>query len=112
MAGMTLDDITSAADAKYGPFEVEGVPGGSVTLVNPLRLHKDKRKKLNELQAKQENTDDQADLFRDMLKLVAKTPADAARLIEALGDDLAKYAVVLTSYGEAARLGEASPSPS
>lgn len=110
MAGITLDNIRQAADDKYGPFVVEGVPGGDVTLVNALRLSKDKRKKLTDMQSDEDG--DQDEKLRDMIRLVADSPASAKRLLDALGDDLAQLAVVLNEYGQAARLGEASPSAS
>lgn len=110
MAGITLENIQKAADDKYGPFVVEGVPGGDVVLVNALRLSKDKRAKLTAMQSDEDG--DQDEKLRDMIRLVAQDAASGKRLLDALGDDLAQLAVVLNEYGQAARLGEASPSAS
>lgn len=113
MPTITLDFINEAADERFGPLVIEGVDGGPVTLLNPIRLSKDKRKALQDMQTDATDDVDAAlDGLRAMVKLVAKTPSDATRLLKAFGDDQAKLAVLLQEYGQASRVGEASPSPS
>lgn len=113
MPGITLADIRTAADEKYGPYVVSGVPGGDVTLVSAVRLSRDARKKLVALQEQQ--TDGEADqdaLLREMVTIVAESPEAAQRLLDAIGDDNAQLAVLLEAYGEASQLGDRSASPS
>ena len=113
MAGMQLDDIRRAADEKYGPYVIEGVEGGPVTLLNPIRLSKEKRANLTGLQRVQEDpAADHDRLLRDMVRIVAESTSDAERLLEEIGDDNAVLAELLNAYGRAVQPGEASPSPS
>lgn len=114
MANIRLDDIREAAEKKYGPYVIEGVPGGDVTLLNPIRLPKAKRVKLNKLQSMQESemVKEQDQLLRDMIILIAATPEDAKRLLDVLGDDSALMAEVLNDYGLKSQAGNPLPSPS
>lgn len=108
----TLDDIRKAAEAKYGATEVDlGDGQESVRLVNVLRLPKEKRDRL--IAAQKQLQDDEADqeaILRDMLRLVAETDAQASRLLDVIGDDLAVLLTVFTQYSEGTQLGEASAS--
>lgn len=120
MPEFTLQQINDAAEEQFGPFVIPDVPGGPVTLLNPTRMSKDKRRKLVQLQSTINNPDaaeeDQIDAalegMRDMVTLVAKTKAEGDRLLKAIGDDQGKLMIVLQEYGKASRTGEASPSPS
>ncbi len=116
MPGITLAQIREAADREYGPFVVEGIPGGDVTLLSPLRLSKAKRKRLTDLQKRQDNLGEDAEdmekLLLEMVVIVAESKAGGDRLIKAMGEDLAQLSVVLNEYGKAGQMGEASPSPS
>lgn len=113
MAGITLADIRKAADEKYGPYVVSGVPGGDVTLVSAVRLSKEARKKLTQLQEQQDDTEaDQDALLRDMVRIVAESADAATRLLDAIGEDNAQLAVLLEAYGEASQLGDRSASAS
>ncbi len=118
MPGITLAQIREAADKQCGPFVIEGIPGGDVTLVSPLRMSKAKRKKLTDLQKKQDELaagDEDLDveqLLHEMVYVVAESKAAADRLLKAIGDDLAQLAVVLNEYGQGVQAGEASPSQS
>lgn len=117
MPSMSLDDINEAADQRFGPFTISGVPGGDVILLNPLRMPKTKRRQLVDLQkvANQLGTDDPdavLDSLRQIVLVAAKTKADGDRLLKAIGDDQGKLAVILQEYGKSSQQGEASPSPS
>lgn len=113
MSEFTLDDITAAADRKFGPMVIPDVPGGPVTLLNPLRMSKDKRRELVRLQSNQDQGTDEEQLdasldnLKQMVLLVAKTKAEGERLLKALGDDQGKLAALLNEYGDRSKLGEA-----
>jgi len=107
MPKVTLASIRDAADKKYGPYIIEDIEGGDVTLMNPLKLSKAKRKKLAELDSEGEVDDKLADTIR-----LAASAADAKRLLAAIGDDLPLLAEIVKAWGATARVGEASPSAS
>lgn len=113
MPSITLGDIQAAADRKYGPFIIEGIPGGDVTFVSPIRLPKERRKQLLDLQGEDgfdlENVDDEV---IELIRVVAASKSDAERLIKAANGDLAVLLEMFTKYTEATSLGEASPSES
>lgn len=113
----SLDDIREAADKKYGSTFIT-VAGEDVELVNVLRLSKDKR---NELSAIQESADkaeeggedvDIEEVLAKSLRLVAKSSAQADRLINAIDGDLALLSQVFEVYSSETNLGEASGSES
>lgn len=116
----TLDDIRAAADKKYGSYDINLGDGATVRLLNPLRLHADKRAELSALQTELKGVDtegdeavadvDQADVFRRMIRTVADVPALAERLIELVGDDLGVLATIVSDYGKGTQQGEASAS--
>jgi tail assembly protein len=111
MPSITLADIQAAADKKYGPLVIE-LPDGNVELTNPIRLSKDKRKALADLDAA--DADGEVDVDEKVaacIKLAAK-PADAKRLLAALGGDLAQLKEVIEQWSASSQPGEASPSPS
>lgn len=114
MATFSLQDIQDAAEAKYGPCIIEGIPGGDVTLVNALRLPKAKRDALVALQAKANDEtatlDDSLNVLKQIVTIAAKTPAEATRLLKAIGDDQTMLATVIEKYGEASQQGEITPS--
>ncbi len=113
----SLDDIRTAADAKYGSTDIE-VGDITVRLLNPLRLSEENRKGLMDTQKKMsadnegEDEPNTIELFHDSLRFVAETDKQADALIEACGRDLAVLAQVFETYGEAAQVGEASASAS
>lgn len=110
MAGITLAQIRQAADDKYGPFVVEGIEGGNVTMLNAIRLSKAKRKKLADMQKLQDDPEaDQEQMLRDMVILVASSKPDGERLLKALGDDMAQLAVVLEEYGKSSAAAPDAP---
>ena len=110
MPKITLADIRDAAEKKFGPLVIEGVDGGDVELLNPARLSKDKRAKLKDVVADEEL--DEQDRLEQIVKVTAKTAADAKRLLSAVGDDLGVMAVILENYNQGSQMGEASPSAS
>lgn len=110
MPTISLQDIRDAADKKYGPLVIEGVEGGDVTLLNPIRLSKDKRAALSALD--DDDSVDTQDKLESIIKIAAKTPGDAERLLGEFGDDLGQLAEALAHYTGGAQVGEASTSPS
>lgn len=107
---MKLDDIRAAAEAKYGDLPIE-VGDKTVKLLNALRLPKAKRDELKKFQEKLEAEDaDQAEVLRDVIRLVAESKAGADLLVKSVGDDLAVLAEIFAEYGNRTKLGEASGS--
>ena len=110
MPKVTLADIQAAADAKYGPLVIEDL---NVTLVNALRLPKEKRQRLAKLQDLIDGDEGNADQhLMDAVRLVAATQDDADRLLSAAGEDLGLIAAVFEMYAEGTQVGEVSPSAS
>lgn len=111
MATFSLDDIRAAAEAKYGSTDIDLGGGDVLSLVNPLRLPKEKRERLSAIQ-KDANEDgaDQGDVMREAIRIVASRPDMAERFIAIVGDDLGMLATVFTTYTEGAQVGEASAS--
>lgn len=103
MPKITLADIQEAADKKYGPLVIEGIEGGDVTLVNPLRLPKKKRQAMTALDGSDGDVDDK---LVEIVRLAA-SKGDADRLLKAVGDDLAALAEIMADYMGAAQVGEA-----
>jgi hypothetical protein len=114
MSAFTLDNIRAAADAKYGSTDI--TVGDTVcSLLNPLRLPKEKRDELVGIQDRmnEEAGDDkldQAEGFESAIRCVAKTEHQADVLLGAIGGDLAVLAEVFETYGKATQVGEASAS--
>lgn len=106
-SAIDLDFIRDAADKKYAAFEVDLGEEGSVSLTNPLRMTKEQRDKLTELEAKE--FDDVVDYFTAAWEL-ASSKAEAARLRKALGEEPAIHATLFELYTKGVELGEASPS--
>lgn len=109
MASFTLDDIRSAAEAKYGSTDIDMGGGDVLVLVNPLRLSKEKRASLSAIQDGAKDRD-QGDVMRDAIRLVAQSSDAAERFIARVGDDLAVLATVFSTYTEGSQVGEASAS--
>ncbi|GAB2329229.1 phage tail assembly protein [Streptomyces variabilis] len=107
MASYTLDDIRTAAEARYGSTDIT-VGERVVRLLNPLRLSKARREELTALQD-QINTDgaDQEELFAHAIRLVAESEPAANALLKEIGEDLAVLAQVFEIYGQATQVGEA-----
>lgn len=112
MPSFTLADIQAAADEKYGPTVIE-LEDGPVVLVNPLRMSKATRQKFMALgQPKEGEAEiDVDEKLAEMIRLATK-PADAKRLLAAVGGDLAQLKEIVELWTKASQLGEASASPS
>lgn len=106
MPEFTLQDIRDAADQKYGPTVVK-LTGGDVVLQSFLRLSKEKRDEMTNLDAG--DGGDVEDKFDRMFHLAAKTEAQAKRLCGAL--DLAEKTALVQMWTKGTQLGEAEPSP-
>jgi hypothetical protein len=111
MSAYTLDDIRAAAEKKYASTDIT-VGDTTVTLVNVLRLPKEKRDVFTSLQEEMDSEDkdedvDQAAKLADLLRLVAKNEKDADVLLDAIGDDLALLATIFEMYAKGTESGEA-----
>lgn len=106
----TLDSFRAAAETKYAATFVE-VDNTDVELVNPLRLPKAKRDKLQSLfgDLKAEGAA-QEEVLGEIIELVAKVPSHGKKLTKAIDGDLAVLLEVVNAYGEETQAGEASPS--
>ncbi|AWY07582.1 tail assembly chaperone [Streptomyces phage Yosif] len=105
MAQFSLDDIRSAAEAKYGSTDINF--GDDVCrLLNPLRLSKEKRAELMNIQSKLEGEDvDQETVLADAIRLVAESDKAADKLLAAVGEDLAVLAQIFETYGSGTQAG-------
>jgi hypothetical protein len=111
MKTISLDSIREAVEAKYGSYDVEYAEGKTVRLLNAIRIDKDKRKMLMDLQSKlKEDGADQAALLADCIRAVADNKARAEELLKAVGGDLAILIELFSEYGKATQVGEASAS--
>lgn len=111
MKTITLDSIRAAVEAKYASYDVEYAEGKTVRLLNAIRIDKDKRAKLLDLQrALKEEGADQAALLADCIRAVADHRGRADELIKAMGGDLAMLIELFSAYSEATQVGEASAS--
>jgi hypothetical protein len=110
MSRVTLDEIRRAAEQRYGDFDVTLPDGTTVTLRSPLRLSREDRQLLGDVEQLADVGD--ADAITEALKIAAKTPEQGKRLLEAIGGDLATAAVLFEQWATAVSVGEASPSAS
>ena len=111
MPSFTLADIQAAADKKYGPTVIE-LPDGPVEMVNPIRLSKEKRKALADLDKADEAGDIDVDEKLAELLKIAMSASDAKKLSAAVKGDLAQLKEIVDRWSESSQPGEASPSPS
>ncbi|MCJ0870256.1 phage tail assembly protein [Streptomyces sp. NPDC051563] len=110
MASYSLDDIRTAAEARYGSTDID-LGAETVRLLNPLRLPKERRDQLAKLQDRMSAEDaDQELLLSEAIRLVAERPTSADALLEAVSGDLALLAEIFDAYGRSTQLGEASAS--
>lgn len=116
MASFTLQDIVDAAERQFGSTEIQIDENTTVTLVNVVRLPREKRQRLIQLQKELDGEGkteeelaevDQVPLLEESLRLVAKTEAEGDKLIAALGGDLALLASTFSFYGKETEVGEA-----
>lgn len=106
-SAITLDFIRDAAERKYGARAVELGDGKTISLINPLRLPKEKREALSDLDFS--DSEEPVEYFREAFTLVS-SKAEADRICKALGDDPALYMALFEEYMNGTELGEASPS--
>lgn len=111
MATFTLDSIRDAAAEKYSSTDIALSTGETVVLLNPLRLPKDKRKKLMSIQDDIDGEDvEQEEVLADAILLVAENADLAGKLLKEVGDDMAVLAEIFSRYTGGVSLGEASAS--
>ena len=112
MPKIVLSDFQSAANEKYGDFEVH-LPSGEVVLFAPaIRLVKAKRTELAkalDIQARAElnNGDDLYDVYRDAFRISEKAKGNYDKLAEAIGDDPAIWQDLFIAFNEETAAGEA-----
>jgi len=112
MATFTLDSIREKAEEKYSSTDIE-FGDVSVSLLNPLRLTKAKRKQLMSIQDTLDEDDaEQEEILADAIILVSDDTAKAKKLVKEIGDDMAVLAEVFSLYTGDAEVGEASASQS
>lgn len=109
---VSLNQVNKEADERYGPFIVEDVPGGDVTLRNIIRCTENEIDQVSKLDGRmkeaQKNSDMGAALTcaRELIEVVA-VGQDGRRLLEEIGDDAAKVMYILELWAEATQAGEA-----
>lgn len=110
---ISLDAIRADAERKYGSTDVALSDGSTVKLLNALRLPKQTRNTIRDLQGKlREDGADQEALLEEVLSLVASSPARAKALMDEIDGDLAVLVAVFERYSEGTSAGEASASES
>lgn len=107
MATLSLDSIREAADKKYGSLVVD-LGDETVELKNPLRLSKEARTRLSNLEQADEDADPM-DYFGELYEVLAGKEG-AKKLLKALGDDVPLHMTLVQSLTQETDLGEASPS--
>ena len=113
MATFTLDSIREKAEEKYSSTDIELANGDMVSLLNPLRLPKEKRKKLMSIQDSLDEEDaEQEEVLADAIVLVSDNTVKAKKLLKEIGDDMAVLAEIFSLYTGDAQVGEASASQS
>lgn len=120
MATITLDQIKADVQAKYEPFVVDLGEGKTCSLTQALRLPKEKRQHIAKQQDALQEIDQKADdaedqmvaILADLITTAATDQDDAAALLSLIGDDMTLLLEIVTKYGQATQLPEASPSPS
>jgi len=96
MPSIKLSDIQSAADKKYGDFEIT-LPDNEIVSFSPaLRLPKEARRKLAvaldiEKRAEVANDDDLYDVYKDIFRISARQANGFERLEKVVGDDPAVW---------------------
>lgn len=111
---VTLADLQAAAQERWGDYVIEDL---GVTLRHALRLSKKERAALAELQGSEdededdgEDDEDVVDRIEKTITLLAATPAQGEKLLEAVGGDATILIALMEQYQEATQLGEASDS--
>lgn len=112
MPNISISDIKKAADEKYGPYIITGIPGGPVELMTIATMDKATRMKLLKIEQEQYDVEqtgqiqDPFDQAAEQILLVAKTPEQGKRLIDQCEDNLGYLMEILSDYRKANQLGE------
>lgn len=111
---LSFDAARSKAKEQFGDFVVSSADGTDVVLRSPVRLPKDGRNRVQELQTELQQLNQDGDMDAAVARIydifrVAAEDADAVeKLIADLeGEDLATTMVVLEEYGRVSQMGEA-----
>lgn len=121
MAKISFADIQKSADAKNEGLLIEGVPGGDVRLLSPLRLSPERRETLIKSVSDAGDLGDMSEpgavdkamaAVEKVLRTAAEDAAGGNRLVKAMGGDIALLTEMANEYVGAVQLGEASPSSS
>lgn len=114
MPSITLHDIQSAADKKFGDFEIV-LPGDiTVTFAPVLRLPKETRRKIGkvfdiETRAKADKNfdEDLYDIYRSIFQLCERKKGDYQKLADVVGDDPAVWEELANNFFQDTAAGEA-----
>lgn len=113
MATYTLDDIREAADKKYGGLTIELGEGHGVTLRNVLRLSREERGKIEQLQDREdESVDETIEGLREAVLTLADSSDNGRALLDLIGDDAALLIHIFKTWQGQTQAGEAQPSES
>ena len=113
MATYTLDDIREAAEKKYGALTITLGEGQSVTLRNVLRLPREERVKIEELQGRDdESVEETIEGLREAVLTLADSSDNGRALIDLIGDDNALLIHIFQTWQDQTQAGEAQPSES
>lgn len=124
MPTITLDQIRADIEALYAPVVIDIGDGVTCTLVQAIRLPKERRAELiaaqKETQLGELADGDDVDLtesrslsaMRTIIRIVATNKAEADALLAKVGDDLVILSGVLRAYAAETQLPEASASAS
>jgi hypothetical protein len=112
MAGtkISLADIKRAAEAKYGPVDIDLGDGMTTLRLLPvLRLPRHKRDALSHVMddAADGTERDAVDGFREWLRIVATDEELARRGADERGDDLSYWKILQEEWAERTQVGEA-----
>jgi hypothetical protein len=112
MPSITLNDIQTAADKKFGDFELVLPNGETVSFIPALRLPKETRRKIGkafdvEARAKIEgNDDDIFDIYKDVFRICERRTGDFDKLEAVVGDDPAVWQELSDNFLNDTQAGE------
>jgi hypothetical protein len=115
MPSVKLSDFQSAADKKYGDFEVHLPDNSIVSFVPALRLPKESRRKLAkafdvETRINADEPDlDLYDIYKDVFRVSARQTDAFTKLEAIVGDDPAVWEELAKSFMQDTQAGESSP---
>lgn len=109
MSTINFSDLQAAADETYGPFTVGMEDGSELRFLPVLRLPKEKREKITELQKRDDwaTTDGLVENIKAFFELRAASKADYTKLNKLCGDDGAMWAKLFELAIAKEELGEA-----